>query len=81
MRMMRCKSELRISLTGSPIALDLWPGVEVDFDRELAPEHTIAQLVHGREDCFEPVSPEIVDPVSEPVAPEQDQPWAEEINQ
>lgn len=35
MRMMRCKAELTLNVRGR--REELWPGLEVDFDRELAP--------------------------------------------
>lgn len=57
MRRMRCKAELTIRIVGTEHVEELWPGLEVDIDRELKPGLTIAHAISGREDCFEPVSP------------------------
>lgn len=58
---MRCRAQL--TLSGSWGSEHLWPGLEVNFARELAPGFTVADAVAGREDCFEPVAP------AQPVAP------------
>jgi hypothetical protein len=55
MRMMRCKADLEIHVTGTGVREVLWPGLEVNFERELVPGHTIADAIAGREDCFEPI--------------------------
>lgn len=67
--MMRCKAELRIAVTGSNASLDLWPGVEVDVDRELAPGLTIAAAVMGRDSCFEDVRTDVQPPPEVGAAP------------
>jgi hypothetical protein len=67
MRRMRCLAELTIQPTGTGLREELWPGLEVDFDRELAPGLTVAQAIAGREDCFEPAAAEEPGP---PVAKE-----------
>lgn len=57
-RMMRCNAELTIQVPGTTVRLELWPGLDVDVDRVLAPERdgrpavTIALAIQGREDCF-----------------------------
>jgi|SRR5579872_2793071 len=51
--MKRCLAQL--SLSGSWGTEHLWPDLEVDLDRELAPGFTVADAVRGREDCFEDV--------------------------
>lgn len=50
----RCLASL--SLSGSWGTEYLWPGLEVDLDRELAPGFTVGDAVRGREDCFEDVA-------------------------
>lgn len=65
MKRMRCLAELTISTRFE--RLDLWPGVEVDFDRELDVNHTIADAVAGRETCFEPVEVPAVGSVTDAV--------------
>lgn len=52
--MKRCLAQL--SLTGSWGTEHLWPGLEVNMDRELAPGFTVAHAIEGREDCFEDVT-------------------------
>lgn len=51
--MKRCLAQL--SLSGSWGTEHLWPGLEVNFARELAPGFTVADAIAGREDCFEDV--------------------------
>lgn len=51
--MKRCLAQ--ISLSGSWGTEHLWPGLEVNVDRELAPGFTVADAVAGREECFEDV--------------------------
>lgn len=50
----RCLASL--SLSGSWGTEYLWPDLEVDLDRELAPGFTVGDAVRGREDCFEDVA-------------------------
>ncbi len=57
MRMMRCNAEIAIHVVGTDRREELWPGVEVDADRELAPGFTVADAIRGREDCFVAVEP------------------------
>jgi len=52
-KMRRCLAQL--SLAGSWGTENLWPGLEVDLNRELAPGVTVGDAVQGREDCFEPI--------------------------
>ena len=37
MTMMRCNAELTIQVPGTAVKVDLWPGLEVDVEREIAP--------------------------------------------
>lgn len=59
MRMMRCIAGLSVTIVGTDVTEHFWPGLEVNFDRELKPatEHkpayTLAEAVAGRENCFE----------------------------
>lgn len=50
----RCLAQL--TLSGRWGTEHLWPGLEVNFARELAPGFTVADAVAGREDCFEDVA-------------------------
>lgn len=52
--MKRCRAQLTVRVPGRPDE-HLWPGLEVNFARELAPGYTLAQAVAGRESCFEDV--------------------------
>lgn len=52
-RMKRCL--VPMTLSGSWGQEHVWPGLEVNFDRELKPGFTVADAVAGREDCFEDV--------------------------
>lgn len=52
--MKRCR--VAMDLHGSWGLERLWPGLEVNLERELAPGFTVADAVAGREDCFEDVS-------------------------
>lgn len=57
MKMMRCQAHVDIHLSGAnPRTESLWPGLEVDFDRELRPGFTVADAIQGREAAFEPVA-------------------------
>lgn len=49
--MRRCRAQLTIECGGK--TEHLWAGLEVNFERELAPGFTVADAVAGREDCFE----------------------------
>jgi len=49
--MKRCLAQL--TLSGRWGTEHFWPGLEVNFARELAPGFTVADAVAGREDCFE----------------------------
>ena len=49
--MKRCRAQM--SLAGPWGTEHLWPGLEVNIDRELMPGFTVAEAVRGREDCFE----------------------------
>lgn len=51
----RCLASL--SLSGSWGTEYLWPDLEVDLDRELAPGFTVGDAVRGREDCFADLEP------------------------
>lgn len=53
--MKRCRAQL--NLAGRWGTEYLWPGLEVNFARELAPGFTVADAVAGREDCFDDVDP------------------------
>lgn len=55
--MKRCRAQL--SIRGSWGTEKLWPGLEVDMDRELEPGFTVADAVRGREDAFEPIADDI----------------------
>jgi hypothetical protein len=54
-KMKRCLAQL--SLSGRWGTEHLWPGLEVNFERELAPGFTVAAAIAGRENCFEDVEP------------------------
>jgi len=60
--MKRCLAQLSIVLPdrpGNPMVVErLWPGLEVDMERELAPGFTVADAVAGKEDCFEDIASE-----------------------
>jgi hypothetical protein len=45
-----------MTLSGRWGSEHLWPGLEVNVERELAPGFTVADAVVGREECFEDVS-------------------------
>jgi hypothetical protein len=62
--MKRCLAQL--SLSGSWGTQYLWPDLEVDLERELAPGFTVADAVRGREDCFEDVASEPVPTMLQP---------------
>ncbi len=66
----RCLAQL--SLAGSWGTVHLWPGLEVDVDRELEPGFTVADAVVGREDCFEPIE-ELQDDELVAVVPPEEQ--------
>lgn len=51
--MKRCLAQLSIRAGGQEE--HLWPGLEVNFERELAPGYTVAHAIVGRESCFEDV--------------------------
>lgn len=49
--MKRCRAQL--TLSGSWGTEHLWPGLEVNVDRELAPGFTVGDAIAGRDDCLE----------------------------
>jgi hypothetical protein len=51
--MKRCLAQL--TLTGVWGSEHLFPGLEINFDRELAPGVTVRSVIAGRENCFEDV--------------------------
>lgn len=53
---MRCKADLHIHVVSTGLRLELHPGQEVEIDQVLAPGHTLADAIRGREDCFELVN-------------------------
>lgn len=53
--MKRCLGQLSVTVNGR--TEHLWPGLEVNVDRELAPGYTLGHAVAGREDLFEDVEP------------------------
>lgn len=55
-----------MTLSGRWGSEHLWPGLEVNVERELAPGFTVAAAIAGREDCFEDVTAAPDEPVAEP---------------
>lgn len=66
--MKRCLAQLSIAVAGRPTE-HLWPGLEVNVDRELAPGYTLKQAIAGREDAFEDLAPTVPTPATKRTAP------------
>lgn len=51
MRMMRCLAVLSIAVPGKATE-HYWPGLEVNFDREIKPGYTVADAVKGKAESY-----------------------------
>ena len=57
--MKRCR--VPMTLSGRWGSEHLWPGLDVNMERELAPGFTVAAAVAGREECFADVPADVVE--------------------
>ena len=50
-----CRASIAVQSDKHEYSRAFGPGAQVDLDEMVAPGVTLAQLIAGREDCFEPV--------------------------